>query len=65
MFAINILTLEKHFHNISHIRKCIQFAQHSEQREGRGMEEKWPFEWQSTYVELTQAALSDLYVKTK
>jgi len=29
------------------------------------MEEKWPFEWQLTYVELTQAALSDLYVKTK
>jgi len=28
------------------------------------MGEKWPFEWQLTYVELTQAALSDLYVKT-
>jgi len=29
------------------------------------MEEKWLFELQLTYVELTQAALSDLYVETK
>jgi len=41
MFATNIYTLEKYFLNISHITmQCIQFAQYSKQREGRGMEEK-------------------------
>jgi len=36
IFATNIYTLKKYFaHN-----QCIQFAQYSEQRKGRGMEEK-------------------------
>ena len=59
MFAIKILTLEKHFHNISY--KTNAYNSHKiriKQHEVREKEEKWPFEWQLNYVELTQAALS-------
>jgi len=39
MLAINILTLEKYFHNILHKTDGKKCAQYSTQHEGRRMEE--------------------------